>query len=262
MNTRILTLIAIAMAFVIAALITGHLIVSPEDTKAPAAVEETPSTADKTLSDEGDYHKITAVSPGTTPLKGEANAAAVAIMQGFVSAEAATFKHESGLETLTQEDIDMMGIGGDRKYVLDIKYEMHESPVTVSYVFPIFADTMGAHPNAYYRTFTFDKQTGKELLIADLFTDETYLAVLSEKSRAILKPHIAEVSAIPEAELDTEYLESGTTPDAPNFQYFYLEGDALVIIFPPYQVGPWVLGMQEARIPRAELADRLKAEYR
>src|ERR1700754_896667 len=106
MNTRILTLIAIAMAFVIAALITGHLIISPAtETKGPAALE-TPSTADKTLKDKGQYHLITAVSPGATPLPGEANAAAVALMQGFVSAEAATFKHESGLETLTQEDID------------------------------------------------------------------------------------------------------------------------------------------------------------
>jgi hypothetical protein len=260
MNTRILTLIAIALALVIAALVTAHLMLGPGGETVPNATE-TPSKADQALLDEGEYHRITAVSPGATPLRGEANSAAVALMRGFVEAEAATFKEESGLLTLTTEDIEMRDLGGDRKYVLDITYETHDSPATVSYVFPIFADSMGAHPNAYYRTFTFDKATGKELLISDLFADAGYLDVLSKESRGQLAPKIAEMSEIPLEEFDTEYLDSGTTPDAPNFQFFYLDGKELVIIFPPYQVGPWVIGTQEARFDRTEL-DVLKPEYR
>jgi hypothetical protein len=78
----------------------------------------------------------------------------------------------------------------------------------------------------------------------------------------MLVPQIAKATETPEDELDTSYIETGTTPDPNNFQIFYFEGDYLVIVFPPYQVGPWVLGTQTIRIPRSELSAELKAEYR
>lgn len=255
MNTRTFALIALAIALIAAALVTARLAVVPPQGEAPEAPQGAAPAEDRKVSDEGDYHRIEAVTPGSTPLQGEANAAAVAAMEGFVMAEIATFKRESGLETLTEEDIEMMGLGGDRKYELKIEYDAYESHGTVSYVFPIYANTMGAHPNAYYRTFTFDKQTGAELRIGDLFESDAYLEALSSGSRVQITARLGEENA------NKEYLESGTTPDAPNFQHFYLDKNDLVIIFPPYQVGPWVIGTQEARFPVADF-DLMKHAYR
>lgn len=223
--------------------------------------------AEETLLDTGKYYRIEAAYPASTPLAAsagaEADTAAAAMMEAFVRAEAETFKRESGLETLTPEDIELQNLGGDRVYTLSIQYELHESDEAVSYVYLIYADTMGAHPNAYYRTFAFDKATGTARNIGDLFAPGTgYLATLSELSRRELPVIIARKSGMAVENVGIDYIESGTEPVAENFQWFYLTDETLTLIFPPYQVGPWAIGTQEVPIPRAELAALLRPEYR
>lgn len=217
------------------------------------------------IRDSGQYYDIEASYPSATPLKASAGASAdakaIALMRSFAEQEAARFK-DNNVTALTAEDIEIQGLGGDRKYVLDADYDFHQSPVTVSYVYHMFADTLGAHPNAYYRTFTFDKASGEALVLSDLFASGDFLDVLSNESRKRLKAQIAEASNVPEDELDTSMIEAGTTAYADNFQNFYLEGADLVIVFPPYQVGPWVIGTQEVRLSRASLGNTLKARYR
>ncbi|HYD93125.1 MAG TPA: RsiV family protein [Candidatus Paceibacterota bacterium] len=219
------------------------------------------------ITEDGQYHEIAVTYPGDTPLRAtagaQADAAAVALMKTFAEAQIAQFKTDSGLATLTQADIDMMGLGGDRKFAFGMEYETRTSPVTLSYIYLIYADTMGAHPNAYYKTFTFDRMSGEELTIDDLFTPgANFLPVLSETSRAILYPKIAQAMNIPQSEMDTSMIDAGTEAQISNFTTFYLDGADLVLIFPPYQVGPWALGTQEARISRSDLADLLKTRYR
>lgn len=231
-------------------------------TSTPAGV-----TGPQTIEEHAEYYDIEATYPGRTPLNessgASADAAAVATMKAWQEETIAQFKADGGFANLSAEDIAMFGYADGRKQALQIDYELYMGDRTVSYEYTVFADTFGAHPNAYMRTFTFDALTGKELALADIFDGKApYLAVLSEKSRAVLIPHIAEVSAIPVAELDTTYLESGTEPTQENFQWFYFDRDDFVIVFPPYQVGPWALGRQEARIPKAELSTILRTEYR
>lgn len=218
------------------------------------------------ITEAGQYYEITASLPSSVALSERATpaarASAEAVIDAWIQESVATFKTNSNLDSLSEEDVRIQGLDQARKYALDITYETNKGPATVSYLFEIFEDTLGAHPNAYYRSFTFDATSGKELRIADLFEGGTYLETLSRISREMLIPHIAEVTQTPEEELDTSYLETGTTPDPNNFQVFYLDSTNLVIVFPPYQVGPWVLGTQTVRIPRAELETELKAEYR
>jgi len=211
------------------------------------------------ISENGPYHEVSAEYPATTPLRtsagAEADAAAVTAFRAFEETAITNFKEQNNLERLSAQDIAMFGLGGDRKYALGIEYEMRQSDATVSYVFMIYEDTLGAHPNAYYRTFTFDLASGAGLQLSQLFAPGVdYLTILSQKSREALYAELEENAV-------SDMLEAGTTPDEDNYQNFYLQGDALVIIFAPYQVGPWAIGTQEVRIPKSELSGMLKAEY-
>lgn len=216
----------------------------------------------KVIADEGDYYTAYAAYPGNTPLMATAGAEAdqrvVAKLTAFAEERIAEFKTNSGVLNLTQEDIEMMGLGADRKYAFEMDFDVSESPKAITYVYTIYEDTGGAHPNGYYRTFSFDKATGAEITLSTLFTGN-YLARLSEISRAKLPAIISEKSGAP---ADMEYLESGTTPTAESFQNFALQGDLLVLIFPPYQVGPYALGTQFVEIPLTDIADILAPAYR
>lgn len=256
MNTKTLVVLAGLLALILVCLITAYVTLPPkETTEAPQTAQNPLPEGDSVVSEDEEYYRISATSPQKTALQGSANATAVASMDSFIAATITDFKANSGLMTLTAEDIEMQGLGGERKYALDISYDAYASASTLSYVFVIYEDTMGAHPNAYYRTFTFSKSTGEELLISDLFTSSVYLAALSEGSRVQITETLGPDAVV------SEYLESGTTPDAPNFQHFYLNENELVIIFPPYSVGPWAIGTQEARFPRSDF-ELLKPEYR
>lgn len=225
----------------------------PESTLGPTVDEP------KTITETGTYHEIQAQYPAATALRRSAGPAAdeatVALLKEFATNQIDAFKERSGLQTLTEADIESMDLGGERKLVLAITYKSHLSASTVSYVFILYEDTLGAHPNGYYRTFTFDRATGTALNLDDIFNDDVdFLTVLSAQSRASLRATLGE-NASP------DMLEAGTTPHEDNFQNWYLDTGALVIIFPPYQVGPWAIGTQEVRIPKSTLAEMLKAAY-
>lgn len=264
MNTRGILLVMVV--FVALGGVAAFFLIpdAPKETPLPAPTATT--TGSTAVEDDGQYYEITAEYPESVQLSegasATARASAHAVVEAWVKETVATFKANSGVETLTPEDIRIQGLDQGRKYALHAQYTEHAGPATVSYLFEVYEDTLGAHPNAYQHAITFDAATGKELRLADVFESSSYLETLSKKSRALLIPQIAKVTEVKEDELDTSYLESGTTPIAENFQVFYFEGDDFVIVFPPYQVGPWVLGTQVIRIPRAELAAELKAAYR
>lgn len=215
------------------------------------------------LTDDGTYYEIDAAYPSSTPLAESASPAAdakaVATMKKFETDEIASFKADSGLDSLTAEDIQMQGLGPNRKYGLGIDYETFSSTVTLSFVYEIYSDTLGAHPNTYYRTFTFDAASGSELALKDLFVPG-YLNVLANEAKNRLPAIVKEQSGGYDA--DPDMLALGITPEAVNFQSFYLDGANLVIIFPPYQIGPYALGTILLPIPRADLGNALKAQYR
>lgn len=230
----------------------GPQVISPET---PIAFEK------KEVTDASEYHTSRATYPAVTPLiqsaGPDADARAVATMKTYAEGLVAGFKERAGFAELTPEDIATIGLGGDRKYELNADFETSEGTKTTTYVYMVYEDTLGAHPNAYYRTFTFNRATGEAVTLDDLLEGQ-YLLRLSEISRAKLATQIAAASG---GEANMEYIESGTTPTAENFQNFALKGDTLIIIFPPYQVGPWALGTQMVEIPLAEVADILAPAY-
>lgn len=209
------------------------------------------------------YYDIDLTYPSATPLasvSADANAKAVATMKSAMTDTSAQFKTDGNFANLTQEDIEMQHLG-ERKYALSSEYKTYTGTRTVSYVFTIYEDTLGAHPNAYFRTFTFDTQTGAELALSDLFQPSSqYLERLSARTRADL-PAITAQKSGGDVGSDADFIQDGTKPEEASFQSFYISGGNLVIVFPPYQVGPYALGTIEDPIPLAQLSEALKAEY-
>lgn len=213
----------------------------------------------QTIEEHAQYYDVEAVYPAETALKATAGTAAdlaaVARMKGFVEETVGEFKLQGNFNNLSPEDIQMMGFSDGRKESLVIEYEEKSGASTVSYVYSIYLDTLGAHPNAFFRTFTFDQKTGASLAIGDLFTPRSdYLKRLSAITRFELDKSLGEFA-------DVDYINQGTTAEALNFQSFAIESNALVIIFPPYQVAPYAAGIQKVSIPLSQLKDILKPAY-
>jgi hypothetical protein len=227
-----------------------------EPTSAPET--STPSTQLR-LTEHAQYYEVDAAYPSAGS---GVTAGASAQMKQWEEDTVTQFKTDSGVTNLTAEDIQTQGLGPTRKYSLTITYAVHTSAHTSSYVFTIFEDTLGAHPNTLYRTFTFDSKTGAPLALGDLFVSGTnYLGNLSKTAKAELPKLIAARENVKVSEVDMGMLNAGITPTADNFQNFYLIGSDLVIIFSPYQIGPYVLGSTDFHIPLSTL-EGLKADYK
>lgn len=211
------------------------------------------------------YYDIAASLPSETSLKASAgagaNAQAIEVMEQFVTSSISGFKERGNFSNLSAKDIEMMGLNQGRKQALEVTYATLMGTQSVSYIFTLVEDTFGAHPNSYYRTFTFNTKTGEGLHLDDIFTSGTdYLSVLSKISRDKLPTQLAKASNSSVSSIDIDYLKRGTTPDADNFQTWYIQGPNLVIKFPPYQVAAYVFGAPELSIPLSSIP--VKAGYK
>ncbi|MDB5237142.1 MAG: Immunogenic protein precursor [Parcubacteria group bacterium] len=214
--------------------------------------------------DTGQYYQIHAQYPASTILAQtasvQADAAAVSVMKSFLQNEAQNFKENGDFANLTPQDIHMQGLDQGRIYTLDATYKMYRGTHTVSYVYMFAADTLGAHPNEYYKTFTFDTTTGDQLAIGDIFQpNSNYFQLLSARVRADLPAMINKIQA---GAADTDTINVGTQPITDDFQAWYIDGSSLVILFAPYQVGPYSVGTILDPIPLSTFTNVLKPVYR
>lgn len=205
--------------------------------------------------EESPYYEISIEFPTETALKGPSNDAAVLRMKAFLSDLVGTFKENGGFQNLTAEDTRMRGFDQGRKESLKVLFFESVTPNTDAYVFTIYEDTGGAHGNTLFKTFMFDKNTGTELKLGDLFQPGTaYLTELSRLARAKLPPTIGEYA-------DSGMIASGTTPEEQNFSNFVFDGKDLLILFPPYQVAAYAQGPVTLRLSNSDLRNLLKQEY-
>ncbi|MDB5225676.1 MAG: hypothetical protein JWL87_628 [Candidatus Adlerbacteria bacterium] len=226
-----------------------------------------------TLQPNGDYkysesteiYTIEASWPEKVPLAtAEASAKARFAIEQGLSDEINRFKADSNFAGMTQADIEMMGIGGDRKYALALEYKDYDAPGYHSYAYTVYADTLGAHPNGYFKTFVFDVE-GNRVMLADLFDPsvnwlEELSLLVSNDVTAQMKARLGE--SLPQGDegpdLTGAIFPEGLSPSEENFQNFVIDGDALVILIPPYQVAAYAAGSFEVRIPFADIASNLK----
>lgn len=255
------TYISIAIVLIIVAGIALYIAKRSAPVQAPGTASEAaiilPTDG---YSEHTKYYDITASYPTSTPLLKSAGASADttarSLMLGFVRDTIQTFKTNGNFDNLTSADIKELGFDQGRKETLQITYRTVSSLHTISYIFTIYQDTLGAHGNTFFRTGTFNTSNGVPLALADIFSPgATYLDTLSSMSRAKL-PRIIGQGA------DMTFIKNGTEPKAENFQSFSLDNKELVILFDPYAVGPYSAGSQTLRIPLSELSSILKPEYR
>lgn len=253
-------LIGVGLAVVVLGLLGWYMASHPAPVKAPTV--EVP-TEPKKITEEATYYTADATYPSETALKARAGASAdqsaITLMKTYIEQRIADFKKNGNFENLSHDDVQMLQLD-QRKYAIDIEYKTFSSPRTVSYVYQIFEDTGGAHPNTYFHTFTFDLQSGSELKTADLFESGEYLTTLSTLSRAKLPALIAERENVSVNEVAMDFITDGTKPEAASFANFYLDGSSLILVFPPYQVGPYVLGRVDLAFKTSEVAG-LKSQY-
>jgi hypothetical protein len=250
-------LIGFGALLVVIAGCTAYALTRPATPLLPDAMDVA-GLGTESYTEHADYYDIEAHYASSTPLLGkvgaEANAAAVGSMKTFVTDTIAEFKKNGNFDHLTAEDITMMGFDQGRKESLKIVYLMSSSVRTVSYIFTVYEDTLGAHGNMYFHTFTFDTVTGNELTLSSVFLPE-YLTTLSSISRTELPRIMAEFA-------DTSMIAEGTTPSEQNFQNFFFDNRDFVILFDPYQVAAYAAGPQTLRLPVSKIANILKPDYR
>lgn len=143
---------------------------------------------------------------------------------------------------------------GDSQLI--IEYETHYYDDThVTFVFKVYYYMAGAaHGNSYSITRTYNLVTGEKIELADLFAPGSdYLGRLSQLSRRAL----ASSGQLGE-DYDQDWVEEGTAPLEENFARFVPLPNGLMLIFDPYQIGPWAIGEQRVTIPWSDLQDILR----
>ena len=220
-----------------------------------------------TLSASGDYqyvedkpyYRITADYPATTGLQAAADTRVRTTIEQGLAGEIAKFKNDSGLDLLTAEDARIQGLDGERKYALDMEYTRYVSSSTISYVYEVYADTLGAHPNGYYLTYTFG-QDGTQLSLGDVLKNnpnwlEELSLLVSQDITKQLKERLG--ASLPQgdegADVTGSIFAEGLAAKEENFANFAVDGDTLAIFIPPYQVAAYAAGSFEVRIPLSEI---------
>jgi hypothetical protein len=141
-------------------------------------------------------------------------------------------------------------------FFLSITYEEYQfSDTIVSLVFTVAEYTGGAHPNSWYKTFTFDLEQEQEILLDDLFIEGSDpLAVISPIVQEDLAETLGDMA-------DPAWIEEGTGENPENYQNFAITPDELIFFFPPFQVAAYAAGPQQVSIPLSEISTILAPPF-
>jgi hypothetical protein len=208
-----------------------------------------------------DVYDIKATWPDKVPLPtAAASAAAGLALEQALKDRIDQFKVDGNFANLTAEDKQIQGLDGTRKYALSMEYKDYTAPGYHSYLYTVYADTLGAHPNAYFFTKVFDLNGAEATLGQVLSNNPNWLEELSlVVSQDVQKQLIARLGdSLPSGaegpDVTGVMFPEGVAPKAENFQNFVINGGDLVIAIPPYQVASWAAGSFEVRVPLADFA--------
>jgi len=187
----------------------------------------------------------------STPLSARANTLAIKKMNTFVINTIKQFKNTLHSDNNTQKNTTT-NLSSTHKKTLQIVYLIASSANTVSYIFTIYRNN---NKNLSFYTFTFNKTTGANVSLSDIFiTNSKYLSSLSKIAREKLPNNISSGNI--------KMIDIGTTPKNTNFENFFFDNSDLVILFDPGTVATYKKGPQTLRVPLSEITTVLKSEYR
>jgi len=126
-----------------------------------------------------------------------------------------------------KNEIENLSANENNKYQLQITFSSYEHEDYISYVFEIFEDFLGAHPNTTIWTVSYNIKDNKTVDINDLISkNKEILNILSEYTQSELKKE----EKIQENMVEEMLLE-GTKPKTDNFSNFAFAQDGLKIFF-------------------------------
>ena len=179
-----------------------------------------------------------AAAPPTTPLDGHITVDVAVIGAGFAGLSAALHVAEAGRSVAVLEAQEVGHGGAGRNNGQVILSLTRSDPADLRRRFGVDRGNRLARLVAGSAAFTFDLKTQERLGLGDIFSDlPAALAVLSDLAGRRL-----------EAELGGAPFPEGYAPKADNFQSFVLDGNDIVVTFPPYQVASFAEGTQTVRV--------------
>ncbi len=181
----------------------------------------------------GQYYTVEANYPGSRP-----------IIEAALKTDIDQFKQNiEGLDATV-----MPSLADGNKLAFNAEFKTYTSGQlhTTSYAYTIYENTGGAHPNTYFKTFTFD-QNGKEVGIKEVIASnpnglEELSLLVSNEVTAQMKQRLSQ------DDVTGAIFAEGLAAKEENFSNFVVDGDTLVILIPPYQVAAYVMGSFEVRI--------------
>lgn len=171
----------------------------------------------------------------------------------------------------------------DRRFELLLKFEIAaNTPAFTSVRETGMQDTGGAHPIPLQAAFVFDRRAGKLVTLDDLFAqpEAARKALANFAHDTLLKRFMANApkpgsGSSPEATHGWEssmvqMLNHGTQPTTVNYSLFVVRAGTgnkarspgITLVFPPYQVAPYVYGTQTVDVPTRVFAKFLEPRYR
>jgi hypothetical protein len=175
-----------------------------------------------------------------------------------------------GDEEQTDEDIELMK-GVKFRDSLWIDYDVtfaDENIISVNFMVSTYSYG-AAHPNHSSFTYNFDFRKKAPLALHEIFAENAdYLGRLSklceEKVKREKLRRVAEMTRTNldpnEDDLDTQWIQDGTAPNPENYDAWTLTKKGILIIFPPYQVGPYAEGFFEILVTYDEIKNILRKD--
>ncbi|MCX6703462.1 MAG: RsiV family protein [Candidatus Zambryskibacteria bacterium] len=139
-------------------------------------------------------------------------------------------------------------------YELQIDTTVATTTKTVSYIVSLYEYTGGAHGITAIKTFTYDKKN-KFIDEKAVFGESSWKPLVSNLTFEYLKAKLKDQTS-------DEVLKEGTSVVGSALDTWYLKDNDVVFVFGQYQVGPYVLGIQEVPIPREKLSEVLTHNFK
>ncbi len=150
--------------------------------------------------------------------------------------ERARMKLRTQLETMIRdfkEAVKERGEDETQDASLKIEIESYEGKGTKTYLMHVYTYLGGAHGQHEYESTHYLSATGEQIDIGDILKGTKDLEKLSQEA----EEHFSQL-------LGENFERAGIAPTPGNWDLWYIDGDRIVFIFPPYAVAPYNLGVQ------------------
>ena len=172
----------------------------------------------------------------------------------FVAQNKATFLND--YETVSDKEAKLFAAQWPYTYTLTTR--IATSTNSISYIIETYVFEGGAHGSTNVKTFTYN--THSKLLTLDDVFSKPYLETVASLARQYFYTHA--VLANNGTSNQKNMIDDGTRPTTDNFSEWYLTPHTITFIFGQYQVGPYVLGIQEFPLLKSKVSALMSDSYK